>query len=111
MPPGQLRQVAGGEHRHVFRPVLEGEGANRDDIQPVVEILAEPPCRHLAPEVAIRRSDDAHVDRNLVVAADRHDRPLLKHTEEFRLEFELHLPDLVEKNRASVGGPEAAECG
>src|SRR4029453_12177219 len=53
-------------------------------------------------EVAVRRRDDADVERDLGVAADGPERALLKRPEELRLERKRHVTDLVEEKGAFV---------
>jgi hypothetical protein len=58
----------------------------------------------LAGEVAIRRRDDAPIDLPRPCVADRHDLALLEHAQELRLHRARHLADLVEEDRALLGG-------
>ena len=47
--------------------------------------------------------DDAHVDRDVGVAADAAEGARLEHAQQLGLEPRSHLPDLVEEQRAAVG--------
>ena len=111
MPSGEQREVTSSQHGDVFRPVLQRQRADRHHVEPVEEILTKPSGAHLAAEIAIRGGHHANIDRDLFVASHRHHGPLLQHPEQLGLEFQFHLPDLVEKDRAAIGRAEAAERG
>ena len=55
----------------------------------------------------MRRRDDAHVDGHAAVGAERLDHAFLEDAQELRLEPDVHVADLVEEERALVGGLEA----
>src|SRR5439155_1569060 len=54
-------------------------------------------------EVRVGRGDEAHVDLDRAVGADRGDALVLDDPEQFGLETEGHLTDLVEEERPAVG--------
>ena len=54
------------EQRHILRMRAQRRDGNRQDVEPVVQVAAEPPFRHFLLEVAIRRRDDPHVDPDIV---------------------------------------------
>ena len=85
-----------------------GGSATGNDVQPVVEILAELPARDHLREVAVGRRDDAHVDADRLVAADALELALLQHAQQLDLGLERQLADLVEEQRAAVRQLEAA---
>ncbi len=74
-----------------------------DDVEPVVEILAEHAVRHRLGEIAIGRGDQAHVDLDVARVADPTDLPLLGRPQELHLDRVWNLRDLVEEQRAPVG--------
>src|SRR3569833_528288 len=59
-------------------------------------------------EVAVRRRDDAQIDRDGAGAADRHDLALLEHAEHRRLRAAGQIADLVEEQRPAVGRADEA---
>ena len=75
----------------------------RDDVQPVEEILAERagPGRRL--QVAVRRGNQPEVHPHRPRAADALELPLLQRAQQLRLQRERQLADLVEEERAAVG--------
>ena len=86
-----------------------GGTVDREDVQPVVKVLAElarstrrPRSRFVA---AISR---ARPPRRVRVPPTRSNSLLLQHAEQLRLRLERQLADLVEEERAAVGELEAA---
>ena len=57
-----------------------------DDVEPVVEVFAEPSRAHECRQILVRRRDQPHVDVDLIVAADRLDAVLLQDAQQLRLE-------------------------
>src|SRR6185295_7200234 len=57
--------------------------------------------------IAVRGGQNAHVDGNRTAAADALDLPLLEHAQERHLRLGGELPDLIQKNRAAIGGLES----
>ena len=83
-----------------------GGSADREDGQPVVEVLAEAPAprprrrgRGWSPRRRARRPCAA------AVSPTRHDLALLEHAQELRLHRRRHLADLVEEDRAAARPP------
>ena len=99
------------EHRHVRAALAQRRQGDRDHLQTVEEILAEAPLSDLLGEVLVRRGDDADVDPDGAVGADRADLAVLEHPQQLHLQGGAHLGDLVEEDRAAVGGlKEPAAC-
>src|ERR1700685_281162 len=72
------------------------------DIQPIIEVVAETPSLELNREFPIRGRDDSHIDFTRRIVADAFVLALLKHAQEFWLHFERQVSDLIEKDRAPV---------
>ena len=96
------------EQRDVLAPLVQRRHRDLDHVQPVVEILAEAPGRHLVLQAPVRRADDAHVDALIVGVADAAEGLLLDQAQHLHLERERQLADLVEEERAAVGRLEQA---
>ena len=109
MTGGEFGEIPLGEDWHIFRPFPERNRADRHHIQPVEEVFSETALVHLDSQITVCGCQHADVNWHFIVAADRHDNPLLQHAEEFGLEFQFHLPDLVEEDRAGLSGPKAAQ--
>ena len=56
----------------------------------------------------MRRGDHAHVDFNGPGAAETFELLLLHGAQQFRLQFQADVPDLIEKQRAPIGQFESA---
>ena len=80
-----------------------------DDLETIVEVLAELAVHHHLFEIAVRRGDDADVDLNALVAAQLREFAVLQHVEELGLQRRLHLADFVEHQRTGVGLLELAD--
>ena len=74
-----------------------------DDVQAVVQVLAELPLVHHVAQVDVGRRDDADVHLDRFDAAEPHELPLLDHAQELGLRLERDVADLVEEDRALVG--------
>ena len=79
-----------------------------DDVEAVVQVLAEAAGLHLGAQVLVRGADDAHVDRRLGHRADRPHRALLDHAQQLALHRQRQVADLVEEQRAALRGLEEA---
>ncbi len=82
------------------RALAQRRQVQRDDVQPVVEIAAEVADANLLVEIAIRRRDDARVDRNRLRRADGNDFAMLQRAQQLDLRRRRRLADFVEEERA-----------
>lgn len=69
------------KQRDVVRPFAQRRDHQPQHIQTIKEIQPEFSVRDGLLQIAMRRRDDPHVDRNDPVTADAHDLLFLKHTE------------------------------
>ena len=76
---------------------------DRNDVQPIVEILAERPVSDHPWEIRVRGSDHADVDLDGMRVSDAFELALLNHAQQLGLKGRAHRPDLVEEDRALVG--------
>ena len=83
---------------------------DRDDVEPVVEVLAEAPLRDFrSSRSRLRRRDDAHVDaRASALPPTRRTRRSCRTRSSFDLHRRRHVADLVEEQRAAVAPAEQA---
>ena len=100
-----------GQQRDVLRPVLEVRQRDRDDVQPVVEVLAEGPLLDGLLEVPVGGGDHPDVDLDGPGAPDALDLPLLEGPEDLRLEVEPHGAHLVQEQGPAGGELELAHLG
>jgi len=80
----------------------ERRHADLDDVEAVVEVLAEAALLDLRGEVAVRRREDARRDGQVAAAADPPHAPLLQRAQELHLHGRRELAHLVEEERAAV---------
>src|SRR5438552_1496036 len=96
------------QERQVLDPLAQRREDDRDDVRPVVEVLAEAPRLHLGLEVLVGGGEDADVDLEGAVAAHPLELALLEHAQDLRLRLRPHVADLVEEERPAVGDLELA---
>ena len=99
------------ELRKIFDTLPERRDLQSHPLQAVEQIEAELAGGDELVEIAVRRSDDAHIDIDRAVAAHALDLPLLERSQNLGLHRERHIADLVEKERAAVRGLEPAAPG
>ena len=63
------------ERRYVLRARAQRRHGQRDDVEPVVEVVAESTFLHELGELAVCRGDDADVHALDAISADRSDLP------------------------------------
>ena len=71
--------------RDVRAPLAERRHLDRDHVQAIEQVLAEPPGRHLGLHVAMGRRDHPHVDGDGLLAAHPLELPLLQHPQQLDL--------------------------
>ena len=108
--PRVARDEELGERIDLVAPLAQRRHVDLDDLQPVVQVLAELALEHHRLEIAVGGGDDAHVDGDALVAAQLGELGVLQHVQQLGLERRLHLADLVEEDRAAVGLLELADA-
>ena len=102
----QLLDEVGDQQRDVLAATRSGGRWERDDVETVEEILAQDALGDGALDVAVRGGDEADVDLDVAGVAHLTDLPLLDGAEQLDLHGLGDLGDLVEKERAAIGGGE-----
>ena len=82
-----------------------------DDVEAVIEVLAETPFLHEREQIDVGGGDDAHVYLELFGTAEAHELALLNHAQEFGLGFRTDSGDFIEEDRSLVGNFEKALFG
>ena len=101
----ELREV-----RDLVAPLAQRRHGDLDDLEPVVEILAELAPQHHLLEIAVGRRDHPDVDVDVLVAAELGELRVLEDVEQLGLQRRFHLADLVEEDGAGVGLFELADA-
>ena len=85
-----------GERDDVGQPLAKRWQRDRNDVQPIKQILAKQPLPNQRRQIAMRCRDDAHIDLHGLAADRRHDL-VLKHAQYLGLHRGRHIADLVEE--------------
>src|SRR5438552_3380619 len=97
-----------GQERNVFDALAKRRQFDRENVEPVVEILAELALFDRLLEVAIARGDHTNVDRYLGSATQAPQPLLFQYSQQLGLQLDLHLGDFVEQQGSAVGKLEAS---
>src|SRR4051794_4918698 len=98
----EFAQEMRSQYRYVFCALSQRRHRKRDDIQTVKEILAEIATLDFFLQVLVCRGNDPHVDLNRLRRTYRFKTVLVESSKHFRLRFEAHIADFVEKKCAAV---------
>ena len=98
-----------GELRDVLGALAQRRQLDRDDVDPVVEVLAEPPFLDRLLEIDVGRRDQAELGLDRLGAADALDLAFLNRAQQLGLQVEPQVADLVEEQRAVRRQLELAE--
>src|SRR5688572_31159997 len=94
----------------ILAPLAKRWHPDLNDVQPVIQVLAERAVADARLQVAIRCRDQAHIgtatDR---IGAHRLNLAGLRKAEQRRLHAQAHLAELVQEQRAAVGLPYQAD--
>ena len=100
-----------GELEDVLAPLAQGRQLDLDRVEPEQQVLAEAALVGELVGRAIGRGDHPDVDRHRLVGADRHDLALLERGQQFGLEVERQIADLVEEQGAACPPPASGRSG
>src|SRR5262249_22225748 len=98
-----LREKRVRQRQYVIAPLAQRRQPNREDVQPIVQVLAKETLRDGLLQIAVRRRDDARVSFEHACAAKALELAFLQDAEELRLCRQAHLADFVEEQRAAAG--------
>src|SRR4051794_13527707 len=90
------------QERDVLAALAQRGQVDGHDVDPVVQVLAEPAGVDLVEQVAVGRRDDPGVDLEGARVADALELPLLQDAEQLDLELGRGAVDLVEEDAARV---------
>src|SRR5512135_226499 len=96
------------QERDVLTPLAQGGQVDRDDVEAIVQVLAEPAGVDLVEQVAVGRGDDPGIDLDGTDVADALELALLQDAEQLDLELGGGAVDLDEEDAAGEGGLEPA---
>src|SRR5262249_46712438 len=108
---GILRQEMLDEKRNVPAPRPEWRNHQRDDIEPVEEVLSETPGGHEMGEVLVRGRDHADIYRpGGGLATKALHRAILEHAQQRRLTSQREVTDLIQEQGPGMGEFESSEA-
>src|SRR5450759_1192327 len=105
--PGEIL----GQLRNVARAVAQRRQRNGNDIQAVIKIGAEAAFADGGFKRAVAGRDDADIDVYGLVRSQAVELPLLQGAQQFRLQRERHLTDLIEQQGTAAGRLKLARPG
>ena len=91
------------QEQRVGSPRPQRRQVELNDVDAVVQVLAEAAFIDGRFQVAVRGGEDADVDGDFLLAADRPDLALLQGPQQLGLRGQRHLADFVEKQRPALG--------
>ena len=91
------------QQRNVLAPVAKRREFDLDGLQPEQKILPKAALVAQFVQGHVRRRDDAHVDRFGRIGPHRENLPLFERGQQFRLQVQGKIADLVQKQRSALG--------
>src|SRR5215469_893386 len=90
------------QQRNILAPLPQGRNLDRENVEPVEKILTKLVLPNHGSEIAMRRGNQPHVYLDRLRASETLELLLLDCPQQFRLEFQADIPDLIQKERAPV---------
>ena len=97
------------QRRNVLRALAERRNHNRDDVDPIEEVLAESTFADARLKIGVGCADDPGAESDRRLAADAVKLALFEQAQELCLESRSEIADLVQKKRALAGSFGIAE--
>src|SRR3984893_16356411 len=98
-----LLQEIFDQYRDVFAAFAQGRHIDRQDIDPIVEVVTKTSIANHRAQIAIRGCNHTNIDGNLVSSAYTANSPFLQSAQKLCLHADVKLGNLVEKERAAIG--------
>jgi hypothetical protein len=96
------------QRQNVFFAIAQRRNEDGNDRQAVIEVLAKLALAHRFFQIAVGSGDHAHIHLHVADAADAANDLIFEHAQQFGLQQGRKFADLVEKQRAAIGGLEQA---
>src|SRR5262249_13823789 len=100
--PAELLDEMAYEQGNVLWAFAQRRHSDGKHIEPVVQVGAELLFAYQCFEIAIGGGDEPGVGAKRARGAEALEFPLLQNTQEFRLQFQRHLADFIEKHGAAI---------
>ena len=98
-----LSQKKVGQSHDLVLPFPQRRNSQGDHVQAIIQIFAEPAFGYGLLQIAMRRRDHAHINRDRLFAAEPLKLLILEHLQQLRLQLEIHVADFVQQDGAAVG--------
>src|ERR1700678_4522864 len=98
------------QQRDILRTLAQRRDINGKNIQAIEKIGTKFLLRHHFRKIPIRRRDQPRIRALRTRTAQPLEFSLLKHAQQFRLQFERNISDLIEKNRPMMSQFESADA-
>src|SRR5215213_10326578 len=90
------------QNRNVLASLAQRRHVNRQHVDTVIKIVAETPVSNHCPQVSVGGRNHSHVDVDLVCPTNTPDLPFLQRTQKLRLNADIKLGNLVEKQGPAI---------
>ena len=100
---GETRRESAREIGDVLAPRAQGRNADRKDVEPIEQVLAELSAFHEFDQILVRRRDQSDVNADGTLGANGIDLAFLQRAQQLDLNVERKFADLVEKQRSAIG--------
>ena len=107
----EIGQDGFGQRRHVVETLAQRRQVDGEDVQPIVQVLAELALGGHGLQVLIGGGDQPDVHLGFTGGAQPPDLAILQHAQQLGLERERHVADFVQQQRAAVGQFETSLAG
>src|SRR5208283_3998442 len=97
-----VRQEKLHQRQNIFLAFPQRRQINRNNRQPVIEVLAETPLPHFFLEVPVGRGNHPHVHLNIAHTPHAPHHLIFQHSQQLGLQQRRKLANLIQKQRASV---------
>ena len=101
--PRAHSQQLHGERQDVVAPLAQGRQPQREHVETIVEIFAEPAGGDFLAQPAVGGRQHPQLQRDGGAAAQAFDLALLQYPQQFRLQAERHFGDLIQQQGAALG--------
>src|SRR5208282_5871092 len=98
----ELVEKALDELRDIFLALAEGRQLQRNDVEAVIQVLAETAFANQLHQIFVGGGKNANVDLDRIGAAEAHEFALLNDAEQLSLRFRADRGDFVEEDRPLV---------
>ncbi len=102
------------QDRDVIRTIAQRRQLNRENVQPIEQVLTKLALLDEQFQVSVCRGDHAHVNLHRLIASHSLERAVLQQSQHLRLCRRCHVADLVQEDRAAINlleFPDAAFVG